>query len=57
MEVVAIIISLCSLIGGLVGYYRHDKKIKEQEVRLNAFQIKEWRSRSMLGQHSLLNRG
>lgn len=40
MDIAAFIISLFSFIGGLLGYFCHDKKIKEQEVRLNAMQIK-----------------
>lgn len=35
--------SICGIIGGLFAYFRHDKKIKEQEKLLNELQIKQYK--------------
>lgn len=34
------VFSVCGIIGGLIMYYRHDKRIKKQEQLLNDLQIK-----------------
>lgn len=48
MALVALIISFLNLMGGILLYYRHDKKIKEQEVRLNELRIKELKKQEQL---------
>lgn len=37
-----ILLSVLVAIGGLVAYVKHDKKIKQQEAKLNELQIKQY---------------
>lgn len=38
----ALLLSLLGICGGFCAYLRHDRKIKEQELRLNELQIKRF---------------
>lgn len=37
------VFSICGIIGGLIMYYRHDKRIKKQEQLLNELQIRQYK--------------
>ena len=41
MELYSLIISVLALIASVFTYLRHDKKLKEQERRINAYQLKQ----------------
>lgn len=41
MELASLIVSIIALLGGLVGYILHDRKLKKQEARLNDLQVTE----------------
>lgn len=38
----SLILSVLTILGGLWGYFKHDKKLKSQEKRLNDLQIKQF---------------
>ena len=41
MELYSLIISVLALIASVFTYLRHDKKLKEQERRINEYQLKQ----------------
>ena len=41
MEIASLIVSIIALLGGLVGYILHDRKLKKQEAKLNDLQVTE----------------
>ena len=41
MDFWALIISVINMFGGIVGYFRHDKKLKGQERKINEYQLKQ----------------
>lgn len=41
MELASLVVSIIALLGGLVGYILHDRKLKKQEARLNDLQVTE----------------
>lgn len=41
MELYSLIISVLALIASIFTYLRHDKKLKEQERRINEYQLKQ----------------
>ena len=41
MELYSLVISVLALIASVFTYLRHDKKLKEQECRINEYQLKQ----------------
>lgn len=41
MELYSLIISVLALIASVFTYFMHDKKLKEQERRINEYQLKQ----------------
>lgn len=41
MDFWALVISAVTMFGGVCGYLRHDRKLKEQERRINEYQLKQ----------------
>ena len=43
MDFWALVISVITMLGGIVGYFLHDKKLKQQEKKINEFTIEQLR--------------
>lgn len=46
------VFSISGIIGGLFLYFRHDRKIKEQERKLNDYQLKKYQEEENLKQQA-----
>lgn len=49
------VFSIAGIIGGLFLYFRHDRKIKEQEEKLNNYQIKKYQEEEDLNRQANIN--
>lgn len=55
MEMASIIISIVALLGSLVTYIIHDHKIKEQEKKINEYQLAKFKEEEEEGKKALIS--
>ena len=55
MELYSLIISVLALIASVFTYLRHDKKLKEQERRINEYQLKQIEKEDLEGKKAAIS--
>lgn len=56
-DLISLVLSLLAIIGTCYTYFKHDKKIKSQETKINEYQIKQIEQEEKEGKKALIRGG